>query len=288
MDQLLSHASDVYAYDYFGVLFVLAVLEWVLPRQPVGPAVRTRWIGNAAVAAVDLLVLRLLLPVAGVAWAATCASRGWGLFNHVTWPRAAGVVSAVAILDVATYAEHILFHRVPVLWRLHRTHHTDHEVDFTTGFRFHPVEAILSTGSRLAVIAIFGLPALGVLITELLLGAATFWEHANVRMPARLDRVLRLVLVTPEVHQTHHARHGSDNHSNFGNLITGWDRLFGTYRDRPSAPVVPGVQGFDERKHLTMPWMLAQPFLSERSAADAVTHPSAPEGERAAHRIGAR
>jgi sterol desaturase/sphingolipid hydroxylase (fatty acid hydroxylase superfamily) len=139
MGQLLSHASDVYAYDYFGVLFVLAVLEWVLPRQPVGVAVRTRWIGNVAVAAVDFLVLRLLLPVAGVAWAATCARRGWGVFNHVAVAPAIGVVSSVAILDAIAYGQHVLFHRIPVLWRLHRTHHTDHEVDFTTGFRFHPI-----------------------------------------------------------------------------------------------------------------------------------------------------
>jgi sterol desaturase/sphingolipid hydroxylase (fatty acid hydroxylase superfamily) len=124
-----------------------------------------------------------------------------------------------------------------------------------------------------------------VLVAELFFGAMTFWEHANVRIPQRLDRSLRLILVTPDWHRTHHGRNGEDTNSNFGNLITGWDRLFGTFRDQPSAPGVPGVQGFEERKHLTMPWMLAQPFLSEVPTADG--RPSVPEDEGVAHRRGA-
>lgn len=273
MEALLHFASRVYAFDYFGVLFVLAVLEWVLPRRPAGDTIRVRWLGNAAVAVADALVLRLLFPVAGVLWAALCVDRGWGVLNRAVLPGWIGLIVSIAVLDAFTYAEHYLLHRVPFLWRIHLTHHTDQDVDFTTGLRFHPIESIVATASRMGVIAVAGLPPVGVLVWELLTSAASFWEHANLRVPPRLDRALRLFVVTPEWHRTHHSQDARDNHANFGNLTTCWDRLFGTYRDESvlgNERLVAGVHGFEDRKHLTLPWMLAQPFLTDGSGtADA-------------------
>ena len=170
--------------------------------------------GNVGVALLDALVLRLLFPAAGVAWAVACDARGWGVFNQATIPAWSGIVVSIAALDFITYAQHWLLHRIPLLWRMHLTHHTDQEIDFTTGLRFHPLEAVYTTSVRLAIIALLGLPPLGVLVAEIASLVVSFWEHANVRVPLALDRALRLLIVTPEVHRTHHSQDGRDNQSN--------------------------------------------------------------------------
>lgn len=265
MDAFLAFASETYAVGYFGIMAALAVLEWVVPRRDAGDSLRTRWTGNIGVAVLDGLLLRLLFPAAGVVWAATSSDRGWGLLNQVAVPTWLGVVASVAALDFVAYAQHYLLHRVPFLWRIHLTHHTDQDLDFTTGLRFHPIEAVFTTSVTLAVIALLGLPPLGVLVAHLVIVVMSFWEHANVRVPWRLDRALRVVIVTPELHRTHHSQDGRDNRTNFGSVSTCWDRLFGTYCDRPvagSEGMVPGVRGYEDRKHSTIPWMLAQPFVS--------------------------
>jgi sterol desaturase/sphingolipid hydroxylase (fatty acid hydroxylase superfamily) len=264
MDAFVSWAAGAYAYSYFGVLLALAVVEWALPRRRAGKTLGTRWLGNVGVGVLDVALIRVLFPVANVAWAATCATRGWGALNQVTIPDWAGVVASLAVLDFTAYAQHWLLHRIPLLWRLHLVHHTDQEVDFTTGLRFHPLEAVYTTLMRFGAITLIGLPPLGVLVAELASVIVSFWEHANVRVPRRFDQVARFFIVTPDVHRTHHSQDGRDNRSNFGNVSTCWDRLFGTYRDRPVTgdSLVPGVRGFEDRKHSTIPWLLAQPFVT--------------------------
>lgn len=274
MDAFLARAAETYAFTYFGVLLALAVVEWMFPRRRVGPAVGRRWIGNVGLAVLDAVLIRLLFPAVGVAWAATCAIRGWGVFNQAPIPQWAGIVVSLATLDFTTYALHYILHRVPFLWRLHLAHHTDQEIDFTTSLRFHPLEALFTTSARMAVIALLGLPPVGVLVAEVLILVGSFWEHANLRVPPVLDRVLRLLIVTPEVHVIHHSQDGRDNRSNFGGLSTCWDRLFGTYRDRPAAGtegLALGIRGYEDRRHSTIPWMLAQPFMSVDEPADVRT-----------------
>ena len=271
MNDFLSRAAETYAYTYFGALLAFAVVEWAFPRrEAVGP-MGTRWTGNISVAVIDAIVLRLMLPAAGIAWAAVCATRGWGLFNAMPLPAWAGIAVSVVALDFTAYAQHWLLHRVPLLWRLHLTHHTDHDVDFTTGLRFHPLEAVYTAVARMAAIAVLGLPVVGVLAAELASVVVSFWEHSNTRIPRRLDRVMRWLIVTPTLHRTHHSVEGQDSRSNFGNIFTCWDRMFGTYLERPIAgqeeAVTTGVRGYEDLKHLKLQWMLAQPFVTPTEPA---------------------
>jgi sterol desaturase/sphingolipid hydroxylase (fatty acid hydroxylase superfamily) len=263
-DAFVTQAATAYAYVFFGVLLALSVCEWVLPRRPAGAMLGTRWAGNIALAVLDSLVLRLLVPLSGVAWAAVGATHGWGILHGTHLPIWAACLVSLAVLDFMSYFQHYLLHRVPLLWRIHVPHHTDHEVDVTTGFRFHPIESLYTMLVRYTAIAVVGLPPVGVLGAELASTVWAFLDHANVRVPHWLERGLRLVVVTPDVHRTHHSRDGRDNRTNLGAVLTVWDRLFRTFREEPAAGrgrAVMGLPGFESRHHVTLPWMLAQPFL---------------------------
>ena len=266
MDAFLNHASQVHAFNYFGVMIVIALLECVVPRRPAGDTLALRWFGNAVLAVLGTILVRSLFPILGIAWAVLCHERGWGLFNQVAWPAALEFVATVLALDVFVYAQHRLLHSVGFLWRLHRTHHSDHDYDLTTGLRFHPLEMTYSTAMVLGAIIVLGAPPVAAFVWQLLSAALNFIEHANVRIPASLDRVLRLVFVTPDMHRIHHSSAPGESRSNFSNTFSWWDRLFGTYIDQPAAGHADmrfGVPGFEERKHLQVQWMLAQPFLRD-------------------------
>jgi sterol desaturase/sphingolipid hydroxylase (fatty acid hydroxylase superfamily) len=264
MDQFLARASHAYAVDYFGVIIALSLLEWVMPRRDPGDALRQRWWANFSISVLDTVAIRYLFPLVGVAWAVYCFDHRWGLFNRIDAPNLVAFAVTLAALDLFAYAQHYVLHRVPMLWRLHRTHHSDHDFDFTTGVRFHPVESIYTTAGLIAVIFLLGAPPFAVLISQILLVAISFFEHANLRLPSSVDRLVRLFLVTPDMHRIHHSEIGVESRSNLGNVVPWWDRLFGTYLDQPSAGhegIVFGVPEFRDRKHLTLRWMLAQPLL---------------------------
>jgi sterol desaturase/sphingolipid hydroxylase (fatty acid hydroxylase superfamily) len=270
---LLRHGAEVSTFIYFGLAIAVSLLEWVIPRRRVADTVRLRWLSNISIAIVGTVLVRSLFPMLSVAWATLCHGRGWGFFNHVACPAWLAFVLTLVALDAVYYAQHYALHRVPLLWRLHRTHHTDQEFDFSTGVRSHPFETILTTVVSFTTIFVLGAPPIAVFMMMLLSTAVTFVDHANVRVPSSLDRVLRLVLVTPDMHRIHHSRDVREGESNLSNLFSWWDRLFSTYRDQPAAgaDMAFGVAGFEERRHLTLPWMLAQPFL----------HPDGPQGARA-------
>lgn len=266
MEALLSHASQAYAFSYFGVVIVIALLECVVPRRAPGDTLALRWFGNVTITILDTIVVRALFPIAGIAWAMFCSERGWGLFNRVAWATPLEFVLTIVLLDLFFYGQHYLLHRVAALWRLHRTHHSDQEYDFTTGLRFHPLEMMFSTALLLGALLILGAPPVAVLVSQLLSTAINFIEHANVRIPASLDRVVRVVFVTPDMHRIHHSAAPGESRSNFANTFSWWDRVFGTYVDQPAAGhanIAFGLAEFGERKHLTLPWMLAQPFISD-------------------------
>jgi len=266
MEDFLNHASQVHAYNYFGVLIVIALLECVVPRREPGDTLALRWFGNAAMTVLGTIMVRTLFPIIGIAWAVLCHERGWGLLNQVSLPAIVEFGLTILALDVFVYAQHRLLHRVGFLWRLHRTHHSDHDYDLTTGLRFHPLEMMFSTTMLLGALVVLGGPPVAVFAWQLMSTAINFIEHANVRVPERVDRVLRLVLVTPDMHRIHHSSAPGESRSNFSNTFSWWDRLFGTYIDQPAAghaDMAFGVQGFEERKHQALPWMLVQPFLAE-------------------------
>jgi len=251
---------------FAGVFLVMAAWEFVVPRRKQVIGRGWRWPNNLGVVVVDTLLVRILLPVTAFGLAVLAERRGFGLFNVVALPAWVTVVASVVILDLAIYLQHVLFHAVPGLWRLHRMHHADLEIDVSTGVRFHPIEIILSMFIKLAVVGILGAPPLSVLIFEVLLNATSMFNHANVRIPLAVDRVLRWLVVTPDMHRVHHSIVARETNSNFGFNLPWWDRLFGTYRAQPAAGhngMTIGIDQFREPRELGLDRMMLQPFRGE-------------------------
>jgi sterol desaturase/sphingolipid hydroxylase (fatty acid hydroxylase superfamily) len=236
----------------------------VAPRRPQAIGRWVRWSNNLGILIVDTIILRLLFPTAIVGLALGGEERGWGLLNSLRLPPWIAVIVAVIVLDLAIYFQHVLFHAVPALWRLHRMHHADLEFDVTTGVRFHPVEIVLSMIIKFGVVLAAGAPALAVLIFEVLLNATSMFNHGNVRLPQPIDRFLRKIVVTPEMHRVHHSIEPAETNSNFGFNLPWWDRLFGTYRAQPAAGhtgMKIGIDLFRRVEDLRLDRMLIQPLI---------------------------
>ncbi|MEW5703173.1 MAG: sterol desaturase family protein [Pseudomonadota bacterium] len=253
---------------FFGVLVVMATWEALAPRRQQAVPRRTRWPNNLGIVVLNTVVLRLAFPIAAVGFALLAEAKGWGLFHALAMPWWVAVVASVIVLDLAIYFQHVLFHAVPALWRLHRMHHADLEFDVTTGLRFHPVEILLSMGIKLAVIAALGPPAVAVLVFEVLLNATSMFNHGNVRIPAGIDRALRWFVVTPDMHRVHHSILPHETNSNFGFNLPWWDRLFETYRAQPATGhegMTIGIEQFRKPRDLWLDRMLIQPLLGPAS-----------------------
>ncbi len=266
VDILLTHEPVVRLAIFAAILAAMAAWEVLAPRRERKLARGTRWPSNLGVVVLDTVLVRLLLPTTAVGLALVAEARGWGLIHALQLPMWAGVPLAVVALDLAIYLQHVLFHAVPALWRLHRVHHADTEIDVTTGARFHPIEVLLSFGIKLGVVAALGAPAIAVLIFEVLLNATSMFNHSNVRMPIRFDRVLRWVVVTPDMHRVHHSIVARETNSNFGFNLPWWDRLFGTYRDQPAAgheAMTIGIEQFRDPAEQRLDHMLTQPFRDD-------------------------
>ena len=244
----------------------MALWEWLAPRRALAVGRRPRWPGNLGILAIDIVAVRLLVPTAAVGVALIAGSRGWGLFNVIGLPAWAAIVIGVIALDLVIYLQHVVFHHVPVLWRLHRMHHADLDIDVTTGVRFHPLEILLSLAIKMAAVLVLGVPALAVLIFEVLLNATSMFNHSNVALPPRLEPIVRWIVVTPQMHQVHHSIERAETDSNFGFNLPWWDRLFGTYRAMPAAGernVVIGLPIFRDIAELTIVRLLTQPFRND-------------------------
>jgi sterol desaturase/sphingolipid hydroxylase (fatty acid hydroxylase superfamily) len=241
----------------------MAILEFIEPRRTQAIGRGWRWPNNLGVVAFDALLVRILFPTTAVGLGLIAAVHGLGLFNVVPVPTWIGVVASVILLDLAIYFQHVLFRAVPALWRLHRMHHADLEIDVSTGLRFHPIEILLSTVVKLAVVIALGAPALAVLLFEVLLNATAMFNHSNVRIPECFDGVLRWFVVTPDMHRVHHSILSRETNSNFGFNLPWWDRLFGTYRAQPAAgheAMTIGIEQFRDPRELGLDRMLFQPF----------------------------
>ena len=252
----------------FGAIFVVMMLwEIVAPRRALTVPKMQRWTHNIALLLVNSLVLRLLFPAAAVGIAYAAAEAGWGLFNRVALPYWLEVVVAVLLLDLAIYLQHLLMHRVPLLWRLHRVHHADLDIDMTTGSRFHTFEIVVSMLIKWAVIILLGPALLAVLIFETVLSGMAVFNHANVRLPIMLDRLLRLLLITPDVHRVHHSILRHETNSNYGFNLSIWDRAFGTYVDQPEkghSAMTIGIPEFRDPEQVDrLPGMLTLPFVGK-------------------------
>jgi len=249
---------------FLGVLIAMAVWEALAPRRALMAHKPLRWASNLSLVFLNTVVVRLVIPFTAVATAAVAESEGWGLLNMLEFPRWLQTVVAVIGLDLAIYLQHVMFHAVPALWRLHMVHHADLDFDVTTGVRFHTLEIVLSMLIKLAAILALGPSALAVLIFEVLLNATSMFNHGNVRLPQWLDRRLRLVVVTPEMHRVHHSVISRETNSNFGFNLPWWDYLLGTYRAQPAAgheQMTIGLTQFrNEQLVDRLPGMILLPF----------------------------
>ncbi|MEL6423651.1 MAG: sterol desaturase family protein [Pseudomonadota bacterium] len=260
----------------FGGIFVLmALLELALPRRELSQSRRTRWTTNLLIAGVDTLIVRLMgmlaVPLVALAAAIYAQSQGWGLFNLVDWPLWLEFVAAIVLLDLAIYGQHVASHRIPFLWRLHKVHHSDVDIDVTTAIRFHPGEIALSMLFKIALVFLIGPAAIAVVAFEILLNGAAMFNHANVALPRWLDRLLRLFLVTPDMHRVHHSTIVRETDSNFGFSLSLWDRVFRTYRAQPEGGhtgMKIGLEEYQDARPTRFTWALALPFGHNRRTSD--------------------
>ena len=265
-DLILDNEPAIRLGIFAGVLISVAAWEALRPRRARRFSRWLRWPSNFGIVAFNTIVVRLLFPAAAVGMAALAQERGWGLFNNLELPAALAIVVSAIALDLLIYLQHVMFHAVPALWRLHRMHHADLDIDVTTGARFHPIEIVLSMLIKLAAVVVLGAPAVAVVIFEVLLNATAMFNHANLRLPEGVDRFLRLVVVTPDMHRVHHSIVPAETNSNFGFNLPWWDRLLGTYRAQPAAgheAMTIGIEQFRTPKDLRLDRLLVQPFLGE-------------------------
>ncbi len=250
------------------VFVVMAVWELLAPRRVATHRRYTRWPANLGIFAAGVISVRVLVPMLPVGAALWAETHRWGLLNLIAWPSGVEFVLAFVALDVAIYLQHRAFHAVPILWRVHRMHHADLEFDVTTGLRFHPFEIVLSTVWKLAVVTVVGAPVIAVLAFEVLLNAASQFNHGNVAIPRWLDAALRTLVVTPDMHRVHHSVEDDEQNRNFGFTLSWWDHLFGTYREAPRGGhtgMLLGVKGFRDTKELRLERLLVQPFRAASS-----------------------
>jgi sterol desaturase/sphingolipid hydroxylase (fatty acid hydroxylase superfamily) len=257
---------------FFGVFAVLAVWEVLAPRRGGGQDRSTRWPINLGLSVLNTLVLRIAFPAAAAGAALWANASSWGLFNQLAVPGWLAAGASIILLDLAVYGQHRLSHAAPWLWRVHRLHHIDPEVDVTTAGRFHPIEMVLSMVWKVAVVVALGAPAEAVLAFEILLNAAAMFSHARIALPAAVDRRLRLFLVTPDMHRVHHSIHRDETDSNYGFLVSLWDRLLGSYRDQPRdghETMVLGVEGLSSPRARSFVGLLLGPFRRDQAGTSA-------------------
>ncbi|MCI0640269.1 MAG: sterol desaturase family protein [Gemmataceae bacterium] len=269
---------------FASVLGIMALAETLWPRRLLRVRRGLRWWNNLALVALDALVVRFLIPLGAVGAALLAEENGWGLFRYLALPGWLGAVLAVVALDLVIYLQHVLFHAVPALWRLHMVHHADLDVDASTGLRFHPLEIVLSMGIKIGAVLLLGAPAVGVMFFEVLLNATSLFNHGNLNLPAWLDRCVRLVLVTPDMHRVHHSALPRETNSNFGFNLSWWDYLLGTYRGQPARghdEMTIGLEQFRDERVERLHWMLALPFVGDTGDYPVNRSERPPPGERA-------
>lgn len=249
---------------FLGAFSVLAMWEVLAPRRSLTNSKAKRWSANLGIVLLDTMVVRVLFAAGAVGGAMMAAEQGWGLLNRLSWSAWVEILLAVIALDLALYLQHVLFHAIPVLWRLHMVHHADLDFDVTTGVRFHPFEVVLSMLIKLATVVLIGASPGAVLIFEILLNATSMFNHSNIRIQPAVESFIRSLVVTPDMHRIHHSVRSHETNSNFGFNLSWWDRLFGTYRAEPQGGQTEMVLGLEQFQHpngLTFTRILLMPFI---------------------------
>lgn len=252
--------------SFLAIFAVMALWELAAPKRQLTEAKIKRWGNNLGLITIDTLLVKLLLPTATIGVAVVARQNGWGLLNYWQVPAGLAMIGGVLFLDLVVYLQHLLFHVAPTLWRLHMVHHADLDIDLTTGLRFHPIEIIISLFIKIAAVAALGPPVLAVLIFEIILNGTAMFNHGNVRLPAQLDPLLRLLVVTPDMHRVHHSVIIRETNSNFGFNFPWWDRLFGTYRAQPvagHAAMTIGLSQYRQPGQISLGRLLLLPLVGD-------------------------
>lgn len=268
MDIILAAKPEIRLTAFLSVLAAMALWELAAPRRRRDIPRVIRWSNNLALDVIDTAILRLSFPILAVGLAVLAEERGWGLFNIIEAPFGLAVILSMLLLDLAIYLQHVMFHAVPALWRLHRMHHADLDFDATTGLRFHPIEILISMAIKLALVAALGPPAVAVLLFEIILNATALFNHANINLPRPVDRWLRWIVVTPDMHRVHHSVDPRETNSNYGFNLPWWDRLMGTYVAQPAKGhegMTISIEQFRTTRDLWVDRMLIQPLRGPAS-----------------------
>lgn len=253
-DWISDHEAIIRLSAFLGILSIMICWELIAPQRPLLKSKPKRWATNFGLVILNSLVIRLLFPTAAAGIALYAQQQGWGLFNadfSVTWPATLVLIGSILLFDLCIYWQHRLMHQVPVLWRLHKVHHADPDIDVSTGARFHPIEIVVSMVIKFALIIALGMPVIAVILFEIILNATSMFNHSNVRLPVRLDALVRCFLVTPDMHRVHHSQLEHETNSNYGFNIPWWDRLFDSYRAQPELghdKMKIGLQGHQQDK----------------------------------------
>ncbi|MCW2306426.1 sterol desaturase/sphingolipid hydroxylase (fatty acid hydroxylase superfamily) [Rhodobium gokarnense] len=267
LEQIPGGEATVRIGAFVSVFAAMALWEIAAPRRPRRDTRQSRWVTNLAVVVIDSLVLRLLVPLLAVGTAAYAAENGYGLLNRIALPAVLEFLIAFVVLDFAIWLQHVASHKIPILWRLHRMHHADIDIDVSTALRFHPVEILLSMLWKMAVVLAIGAPVGAVILFEVVLNAMAMFNHGNVRLPAPIDAVLRRIVVTPDFHRVHHSVVRRETDSNYGFNLSIWDRLFRTYRAQPEAGhlgMTIGLAEYQSKAASGLWWCLMLPFDNGR------------------------
>ncbi len=251
---------------FFGLFALLALSEWLKPRRKLTASKSHRWFTNIAIVLLDSLLVRLIFPAAAVGVALWAGAQGYGLFNVIGVPLWLAIVVSFLALDFAVWFSHVLSHKVPMFWRFHRMHHSDRDIDVTTAIRFHPIEIVLSMLWKVAWVIALGAPAVAVILFEIALNGTAMFNHSNWKLPLGLDRVLRLFVVTPDMHRVHHSSINRETDSNYGFNMPWWDRIFGTYIDQPELGhdgMEIGLAEWQDERPTKLGWSLSVPFLKQ-------------------------
>lgn len=268
----MEHEASIRLGFFFGILLLVAVGELISPRRVLTNSKIVRWFSNLGIVAVDTAVVRFLFPIIGVNVAFAAQEKGWGLLNVLNLPEWLAVLIGILVLDLVVYLQHVMFHTVPLIWRLHMMHHADMDIDVTTGLRFHPIEIVISMIIKMTAIAALGPSVFTVILFEIILNGTAMFNHGNVKLPLVLDRYLRLLVVTPDMHRVHHSVTIRETNSNFGFNFPWWDRIFGTYRPQPSLgheKMAIGLAQFRDPRKNNLFRMMLLPF-TERPGSYAI------------------
>ena len=264
MNNLIADSeSSIRLVIFLGMFLLLAVAEVLFPRRKPVYSKPKRWLSNLTISALNTLVVRISFPIAGVAAALLAQDRQWGLLNQLPVAAWLNIIIFLLLFDLTIYWQHRLFHVVPWLWRFHRMHHTDVDYDLTTGNRFHPVSILISAAIKIALVIGLGASAAAILIAEVVLNVTAMFNHSNVKLSEGVDRILRIILVTPDMHRIHHSTDSIEHNANFGFNFPWWDRIFGSYIDQPKAThdtIDIGIAGFQDQESIDIFSLLIQPF----------------------------